>query len=465
MTGSGWRRPTSYSLIAALAVGGCAVTGPYELPKFAFPGSYQGAQQTSPVLLANDAWWKRFGDPTLDALVTRAMSGNLDLERAKERVNEARASARAVPATVSVSPQASYRREGIRGQGHDQAGVGVLDFDWLLDPWGARREQVKAAGARVEAADAELDAARLLVLQNLGQAYVDLRYQERMLALRQGELASRRETRALINRLSEAGEATKLDLVNADALVAETEAELPSLRAGAENARTEVAILTGSLPGAAPVELSKGRGRQPRVSLSPEVGIPADLLRNRPDIRIAERFYAAAVSDAGAARAALYPRLSLSGAITLSGLRTDPNAEYWFGPVLTLPALPDSPRRGAADAADAKARQAHVSWKNTVLGAIGDVEKALVDYSAAISSVRASERTVRLYGEAAGLTRQLVGSGDATVRDLIEAEQAISRANMALAQNVRLLGRSFVTLNVSLGSGYRVAGVPVAVSK
>ena len=133
--------------------------------------------------------------------------------------------------------------------------------------------------------------------------------------------------------------------------------------------------------------------------------------------------------------------------------------------MLTLPALPDSPRRGTADAADAKARQAHVSWKNTVLGAIGDVEKALVDYSAAISSVRASERTVRLYGEAAGLTRQLVGSGDATVRDLIEAEQAISRANMALAQNVRLLGRSFVTLNVSLGSGYRVAGVPVAVSK
>ncbi|MFX0547538.1 efflux transporter outer membrane subunit [Roseovarius sp. S1116L3] len=464
MTYASWRRaPRAICVLAGLSfVAGCS-DEPYKAPVFSFLPGYKSAQKSAPVLLSNTGWWKAFDDPTLNTLIEAALAGNLDLDIAKERVVEAAAIQRSVPQAALLSPSVRAGRERNSLGQTDTTASGTLGFEWILDIYGGRRAQIDAAGARIEVADAEVDAACLLLMLNVANTYVDLRFHQTSLQLRHTELASRRKTLDLVQRLREGNAAIEVDVVKARALVSETRAEIPQIIASIEAAKNEIAVLLGKMPGALKISLD-GSARQPRVAMSPEVGIPADLLRNRPDIRVAERSYYAAFRDVAGARADLYPRLSLSGTITSTSLSGANNPEYFFGPALTLPVLPNTARRASVEQRQSLVRQAHTEWQQTVLEAIGDVETSLASYKAALASQRASEETVRLYREVVTLTRQLVAGDGATVRDLIEAEQDVSAANTSLANTLRRVGQSFVELNVNLGSGHAV-GRAVAVVK
>ena len=461
MTGNGWRRaPRAFCILVGLPIlAACADDQPYNAPAFSFLSSYKAAPEGAPVLLSNADWWKSFKDPTLDALVAAGLEGSLDLDLAQERVREAEAIQRTVPRAAFLSPRAGMQRErGETGSSRTRADAS-LSFDWILDIHGGRRAQIDAAGARIEVADAEVDAARLLLLLNISNAYIDLRYQQASLVLRRSELASRQQTLELIERLQEGSAATQVDVVRARALVSETRSEIPSIKAAIEAASNELAVLLGRVPGQIGIALN-GSARQPRVSLSPDVGIPADLLRNRPDIRVAERSYYAAFRDVAGARADLYPQLSLSGTITRNALSGTSGTEYFFGPSLTLPILPNTARRATVEQRESLVRQNHTQWQQTVLGAIRDVETALAEYSSALSAQRAAEQTVRLYEEVVDLTREVVTGDGATIRDLIDAEQNVATANATLADTLRRAARSYVALNVNLGSGHAVEEAP-----
>ncbi|SHL66697.1 outer membrane protein, multidrug efflux system [Roseovarius marisflavi] len=455
MTGKSWcHAPRAFLVLAGLSVlTGCS-DDPYKPPVFPFLSSYKAARSGAPVLLSNADWWKKFDDPTLNALIETGLAGNLNLDLAKERVIEAQAIQRAVPQSAFLSPRAGVGYErGETGESRTRANAS-LGFEWILDIYGGRRAQIDAAGARIEVADAEVDAAQLLLLLNIANAYVDLRYQQTALQLRRSELKSRRQTLNLIERLQQGSAATKVDVVRAQALVSETRADIPETKAAIDAAKNELAVLLGKVPGALQINLD-GPVRQPRVSLSPEVGIPADLLRNRPDIRVAERSYYASFRDVAGARADLYPQLSLSGTITSATLSAA-RPEYFFGPVLQFPILPNSSNRAKVEQRQSLVRQAHTQWRLTVLEAIRDVETSLADYSASLSAQRAAEETVRLYKEVVTLTRQIVTGDGATIRDLIDAEQNVATANTTLAATLNRVGRSFVALNVNLGSGHGV---------
>jgi len=450
--GKGRRGPFLLCGLSAMGIlAGCQNT-PYEAPAFSFLPSYRTVDSGVPVLLDNAAWWQRFDDRTLDDLIEIGLSGSLDLEIAKERVNEARAVRRAVPLSAFLTPGSRLQREG-SDNGPDRTRVEAsLGFDWIVDIYGQRRADVAAAGARVEVAEAEVAAARLLLLQNIANAYVDLRHWQRILELRRSELRSRRTTLDLITRLYEANGATRIDVVRAEALVSETRTQIPEIEAAIAAVKNEIAVLLGVTPGTLTVDLESG-ARQPRVTLSPEVGIPADLLRNRPDIHVAEREYYAAIRDVDSARADLYPRLSLSGTIALASLSGNLGADYFLGPALNFAIVPSTELRARVGIRESRVRQAHTTWRLRVLSAIRDVESALADYAASIEAQRSAANTVQLYNNVVELTRQIVTRDGATIRDLIEAEQDVADANTALADNLRRLGRSFVALNVSLGSG------------
>ncbi len=454
MHGSEWRTaPRTFCFMAlVIGVAGCAEPGRYDQPGFPFLKSYAAAPQGNPVLLSNAAWWHRFKDPVLDALIQQALSGSLSLEAARERVTEANAALRQIPGAAALSPDASLKSVGANGNPARGVAEGNLAFTWLLDPLGGRREELNSAGARIEVAAAEVNAAQLLLLFNLANAYVDLRFQQRLLVLRYQDLASRRQTLALTQTFFDANSATRLDLVRAEAVLAEIEGQIPGLQAAIQAKKAEIAVLVGVAPGTLAINLDQGGG-QPRARLSSEVGIPADLLRNRPDIFIAERLYYAAVADIGAARADLYPKLSLGGAISLRSIKGNSSTEYFFGPTLQFPSLLSKAPRAAVEAGESRARQAHTTWKATVLQAILEVESALVTYSASVSAVNSSEKTVRLYREVVDLTRDLIDKDGATLRDLVDAETSIAAANTTLAENLRQMGRNFVALNVNLGSG------------
>ena len=446
----------------ALFVAGCSVGPDYSGPAFPFASTFSSGRAGVPVLLDNAAWWKKFNDPVLDDLVEVALRENLDLALAKERVTEAQALVGTVPDPASITGNISAGRRGGRNLPTDNGTEASLGLSWLFDPYGGRAAEIRSAEGRVDVADAELDAARLLLLSNLAIAYIDLRYSQRSLQLRRQELGSRRKTLDLVQQMRDANAATQLDVVRAEALVSETQSLIPGIEASVRVQQNRIAVLLGQRPGS-PSDALRGAGRgQPLARMPADIGIPADLLRNRPDIRISERIYYVAVADIGAAQADLYPALSLGGQISLSSYGSITGMDYFFGPTLRLPALPNGPQKAEVRARESRARQALTGWQASVLAAIEQVENALVEYSGSRASVTSARKTVRLYDESVGLTRTLIAQDGATVRDLLDAEQSVAVANFLLSQNLRQLGRNFVILNVSLGSGNGYEGAEKA---
>ncbi|MDE9451649.1 efflux transporter outer membrane subunit [Aliiroseovarius sp. Z3] len=440
-------------LAATIGLSGCATDEPYKLPFFKFAKSYSSVSSHAvPVPLANDTWWMGFKDPVFNKLVERALAGNYDLEIAREKVIEARANRDAVPGLLSVSPTATHRYAQPPGGTASHSSNARLNLDWMLDPYGLRRQQIQAAGARIDIADAEEDAARLTVLLNLSNAYVDLRYNQRLLNLRRQQLASRRNAVTQTKQLFDRRAATKLDVVQTEALVAETQTQIPALIAAIRAGKTEIAVLTGVAPGRLGVNLD-GNASQPRPSKTLKTGVPADILRNRPDMKIAERSYYEAITNVGIARANMYPSLSLSGMIGFGKNSAGDGLEYSIGPTLNLPSLPMNSEKSRVAARQSAARQAYAGWQSAVLSSVSEVESALAAYHGSRSAVVESQRRVRLNREARDLTQELLKQEGATIRDLISAEERIADADTALADNLRQLARNYVRLNIALGAG------------
>ena len=465
---------TGLALALGLVLAGCQSSSPYEPPRFPFAPGYKAGHKSAardvPVLLANSAWWERLDDPVLNRLVDHALLGSPSITAAQARIAQARAAFAATSRAAGLSSAAGLSLDGTDSTDAVAGGTLDLGFTWLLDPYGARRAERQAAGGRVTVAEAETDAARLALIRAMATAYVDLRLGQRRLVLYEQELHNRRQTLAMTRVLFDAEATTRLEITRSEARLAEIEAERPLRRATITARQNEIAVLAGLAPGelgrrGVNLDLQTG---QPRPALSPEVGIPADLLRNRPDIRIAERRYYIALAELGQAEAALYPRLSLIG--TLSGMALQggrSGAEYSFGPALQLPILPGTAARATVEGGRARVAEAHAIWKSTVLGAILEVENALIDYQSTSAAAQASDKVVRLYAEALDLTRQVFAQGGATLGDLIDAEQALATAEQARAERRARRAQSFVDLNTRLGAGSTGAPgeIPVAVAQ
>jgi len=444
-------------VVATTAVGlaGCVGQSSFVAPTFPFAGFFKGATASKSTLLSNAEWWKRLGDPHLDTLVAQGLESNLDLEIARERLVQAHVTIGEIPSNVSVNASAEADLVGDLQGWQSQNASASLGLNWLLDPLGKRDAQERAATARVDIAEAEEAAARLLIISEILAAYVDLRYYQRALELRQKQLRSRRETRDIIAGFVEQNIGSRLELVRADAMISETEAQIPGLRAAVEVQKNAIAILLGRQPGDPSVSLPPSSSSRPVPSMRPDVGIPADLLRNRPDIRIRERAYYAAVAQADAAAADVFPTLSLGGTISLN---LTGGGSYSFGPTVQFPTVPTTSKEATIELRRSQTREALAEWQKTVLGAIQDVEDSLVRYGASKEAVAAARRSVSLHAESAEITRQLVGQGGSTVRDLLEAQQRVAAAEITLADLERQLARDFVKLNASLGSGQDGAG-------
>lgn len=448
------RPAPALAFLVALALGACTPSQDPTAPTFPFAKGWRGASAGAPVLLANDRWWLRLQDPALNRLVDLALRENLTLVAARHRVERAEAERAAVPGQLSRSGQVEAGFGGAdTGPGQRRADA-VLGLEWLFDPHGGQRAGRRAAEARLLGAEADRDAARLLVLSSLAEAYLDLRLRQQLLVQRRQELASRRQTLAMVRTMADAEAATRIDMARTSARVAEIEAQLPGAQAAITARINEIAVLAGQQPGQLPLDL-RPVVAVPRPGLRPDVGIPADLLRNRPDIRGAEQAYYATLAEVDMARAALYPRLSLSGTISLSALPVATRrAEYFIGPALQLPVSGAATGQATLRARQAAVHEAHAAWTARVLQAVLEVENALIDYRAVSQSLGPAGRAAQLYREARGLTRTVFESGDATLSEMIEAETALAQSETALAELRHRQAQAFVVLNLRLGAGH-----------
>jgi multidrug efflux system outer membrane protein len=390
------------------------------------------------------SWWQHFNDPLLAGLVDTALADNLDLATTNARLREAAAVA---------------RRDGNRLAGGADLGTSLSDFGdsatlGVTAQIGlAGEERWRAAGAaqRLEAARFDVQSAQRSLLAELGVAYVDLRFSQASLVSRRQDLESRQRTLADVRRLLDAGLATQLDLLRAQSLVSETQAQIPALFATMVRQRNRISTLLGQPVGNLPVDLGY-QGRQPAPAMRAVTGVPADLLRARPDIRQAERLYAAAVSDLGAAEAARYPSLSLRGTVTAPLQNGQSLIAGLSMPLFNQPALAAS-----VDAADARVDQAYLNWQRAVLSAIEEVENGQASLQASTAELAEARNLVDLNRRALDLSRNLLSTGGSiTVLDVVDRERSLSDARLRLARSQRDQAINYIILQTVIGVGHTV---------
>jgi len=292
-------RNTALLALTAAVLSSCMVGPNYKPPHASLPAHYSEAARKPADELPLKPWWQAFKDKRLNALVDEGMNENLGVRAALERITEAQANV--VIAGAGALPQVDTAAAAtVAGASKGRttttltAGLGA---SWLLDFFGQYRRAKESAAASLDAAYENIGVARLAFFSDLTQSYVDLRFNQESIAITRKNLASRRETLKLVTDLRNSGAASRLDVIQAEGLVNQTLSQIPGLDANFHQAANHIATLL-AVPAATMTDsLSHGFG-QPVPRYSAEVGIPADLIRNRPDIRRAERLLAAATADA-----------------------------------------------------------------------------------------------------------------------------------------------------------------------
>jgi len=452
--------------LAALLVAGCASTIP-PAPGLVRPEFDAGSFAPTPVAAAApvpDDWWRLFDDPALDELVQASLAANLDLAVAYANLDGARAALRLAQA-VRLPRTSVESNLGLIDQAKQPGGspnLPATEFElaatasWDADLFGRLRSAAFAARADAEAQAAALDGVRVAVVADTVLAYVDLCGATGNLAVAREQVAVQERALRIVTAQFAAGEVSPLEVAQVEALVAASRAVIAPLEAAQANARFRLATLAGRKP-ADPLPASVTCTVPPKLVQAAPVGDGTALLLRRPDIREADRRLAATTARIGIARADLYPRLNLGGAIgLLSGGLVAIGA-----PLVTWTFPEQSPVRARIAQAEAAERAALATWDGTVLRALRDVETALAAYAA---EARRNTALIAARGEAQLLARRAearVRLGEAEPLVRVDALRTLAQAELALAQSDLAVAQAQVGLFRALGGGWRDAAQPL----
>jgi len=460
-------------LIAVLLLSGCAAVGPdYAAPELAIPATWQGAPAarvtvapTAPEALAT--WWRQLDDPTLTGLIEQALQTSLDLRAAQAKLRESRAHRTLAGAELfpTVSGAAAGRRvkasgESSGGGAVDQFSTG-FDASWELDVFGGLRRGVEAAQANLEASQASLHAIQVSLVAEVGLNYVEWRASQAALDIARANAASQAETLQLTQWRAQAGLTSALDVEQARANLEQTRAQIPSLETSRAEAEYRLAILLGQQPGALTGRLTQPGGI-PGVPARVTVGIPADTLRQRPDVRVAEHTLAAETAWIGVVEAQAYPNFSLSGSLGLEALTlgTLANGSAVVGSVLGSVAVPifDAGRiRQQVEIQTAIQELALVNYQSTVLNALAEVENALI----ALANTRQRQNNLRAALQAARLAAQLArhrySAGLIDFQTVLDTERTVLTVEDKLALSEADHVKALIQLYKALGGGWSPA--------
>lgn len=466
------RRGACVAALLAVALGGCAAVGPdYSEPQLAVPAGWSagtGTDAMDAVLLAR--WWHGFGDPVLDRLVADALAANLDLAQARARLREARA--RRGVAGAALAPSVDASLSGSRSRSSGQSGSGStrelysagFDASWELDVFGGVRRSVEAAQADLEASVESLSDTRVSLAAEVALNYIDLRTAEQRLAIAEESIASRGENHQIIRWRQQAGLVSELDLAQATTDLESTRAVLPPLRTAVTEAKNRLAVLLGRNPG----ELeSLVHADRPIPLAAGEIvaAIPADTLRQRPDVRVAERRLAAQTARLGEAEAARYPSFRLSGSLGLEALELDAladrdaNTRSLFGGI-TAPVFNAGRIAANIEIQDALVEQARLAYRAAVLAALEEVENALT----AVANTDARRAKLAEAAAAARTTLAIAeyryASGLADFLSVLDAQRTQLSLDEQLAGSTGELARAQIRLYKALGGGWSTEPLP-----
>ena len=457
---------------------GCTTVGPdYRAPDAQALGVPQGwnAPSASSAPAGDLAtWWRKLGDATLDSLIEQALANNRDVAVAQARLREARA--RRDFANANRFPTLGATASALRSRSSEQLGGGnsrslfVAGFDaqWEPDLFGGQRRAVEAAEADLAATQDDVDATRVSLAAEVARNYVDVRGFQARLALARANLDTQLETLQITEWRTQAGLTTSLDVEQARAAAEQTRALIPVLENSLAGARHRIAILAGAAPGSFDAVLATA-APIPAVPAGIAVGIPADTLRQRPDLRAAERRVAAETARVGVQAAAAYPNLSLNGTIgleslTLAGLTHGGALASQIAAQLVTTVFDAGRIRNQVEIQTAVQERALHTYEGAVLAALEDVENALVALDNAERRRTALETAVSAARNAALYASQRYAAGITDFQTVLDTQRTVLTVEDSLASIEADRAAALIQLYKALGGGW-ATGTPTATAR
>ncbi len=409
-------------------------------------------------------WWRRFGDEPLNVWEARALQGNPRIVSAQAALRQAQAqrdvAAGALRPTVGAGASAQRSTGGSTNTGNRfQLG---LDANWAPDVFGARRAAVDAASAAVQANEALLGDVQVQVVSEVALTYIALRTSQERLQLALENLANQQETLQITDWRQQAGLVSVLELEQARVAVAQTQAVVPILQTAIAQNRHALAVLAGLPPGSS--EAPGDERAYAPVPVAAEgliLDIPAQTLRQRPDVRAAEFQVAGALAQVGQAQAQRWPSFSISGsvglnALSLGALGSGAAVSSLLASV-SLPLLDGGVLRAQVEVQQAALDQARQAYRAAVLGALLDVEDALVALRRDRSRLVSLQVAAASASQASLLARQRFGSGLVDFQTVLETQRTQFNAQDAVVSTGADLATGHVNLFKALGGGWREA--------
>ena len=458
-------------LVGVSLVLGCRVGPDFMRPAAPIEPHWKQAPENGLVWASTDTcqWWTEFCDPVMDHFVELAVQNNPDLQEACFRILEARAQRGVVTGELypEVSATSSYAYKRISGNGSPYVITSAGSFDlyssgfdaaWEIDLWGKLRRAVEAANADLRGTVDDYNDVLVTLLGDTAAQYVEVRTLQERLRIARENRKSQEETLDLVEKRFHAGLVRELDVAQARFNVHSTAALVPALEAGLERATNRLSILCGEAPRSLEAELGT-EGTIPTADHEMLVGVPAELLRRRPDVRSAENEVAAASAMIGVAKADLYPQLSLTGTITVDStdfvtLFSPLSIAHNVGPSFTWNILNFGRVRNQIGVQRARYHQAVYRYRSTVLSAAEEVENAMAGYAREQDRLRSLRRAVEAAMEAVRLSEVYYRRGVIDFQSVLDSQRQLLRL-----QEQETGSRAAVTLNrialyKALGGGW-----------
>ncbi len=405
-------------------------------------------------------WWERFGDPQLSALVAQALQAHPSALSAQAALRQARAQARVQAAGMlpDVSLLGSAQRSRSGGQTGNSFQVG-LDAGWEPDLFGRLDAGVQASEADARAAQASLEQVHVSLSAEVALQYISLRSLQQRLAIAQRNLETQQQTLQITDWRVQAGLATSLVAEQARAAAEQTAAQVPQLQASLAQARHALAVLTGQAPAALDAALAAPQA-VPQPSQALALDIPADTLRQRPDVRVAQERVQAALARVSQADAARYPSLRLSGslglrALTLGALGDSASLVHSLLGSVAVPLFDGGATQAQVQVQQAALEQARQAYQLAVLTALKEVEDALVALQGEAARLAHLQQATQAAGNAALLAQQRYASGLIDFASVLETQRTQLATQDALATSQANLGSNHVRLFKALGGGWQ----------
>lgn len=461
-------RGATLAVAFAFAVGGCTSWSPpgQTVPEVAAPATWsaaplpRGTSQSAVAATSLAQWWQRFDDPLLTTLIAQALQANTDIRSAQAALRQSRAlrdvkTAGLLPA-LSASGSAQRSKAG-DDDASNRFRVG-LDASWEPDVFGGQRSALRAAEADAQVSEATLADVRVSVAAEVALAYIQLRGQQARIEIANVNLVSQTETLQITDWRAQAGLITALEVEQARTASEQTAAQIPALQASLAKTRHSLAVLTGQTPDALQALLTQPLAI-PQAAPDLALSFPAQTLRQRPDVRAAERRISAALARVSAADAARYPSFALSGSLGLSALTlgTLTNGASLASSLLgsvSVPLFDGGAARAQIQVQEAALEQARVNYQAVVLTALKDVEDALVTLAGDQARLTLLQNAATAAGHAALLAQQRYSSGLIDFQTVLQTQRTLLSTQDSVVSTRADISTDHVRLYKALGGGW-----------